>query len=160
METQETRPAGANPSRQAPRQQRPTRGPLGRLTLIAFLGYVLMYFVTFFYTLLVEGIFFLPILLFAGFLLPFAGVLATRWGAAPLPAALVSLLTVTFLLFQPHNTYVLTHPAQSEFIVSVPFFACGLVAGVAGVWATVQNYRGGERRLPRFFGRSLSGLTG
>ena len=44
----------------------------------------------------------------------------------------------------------------------VPMIALGLVAGVAGVWATVQNYRGGdeERRLPRFFGRSLSGLAG
>src|SRR5215467_1553792 len=160
METQETRPASTDPSRQAPRLKRHPRGPLGTLTLIAFVGYVLMYFVTFFYTLLVEGIFFPPILLFAGFLLPFAGVLATRWRAAPLPAALVSLLTVTFLLFPPHNTYVLTHPAQSEFIVSVPFFACGLVAGLAGIWATLQNYRGGERRSPRFFGRSLSGLAG
>jgi plastocyanin len=160
METQETRPASTDPSRQAPRLKRHPRGSLGTLTFIAFLGYILMYFVTFAFTLLVEGILFPPILIFAGFLLPFAGVLATRWRLAPLPAALVSLLTVTFLLFQPHNLYVLSHPAQSEFIVSVPFFAFGLVAGVTGVWATVQNYRGGERRPPRFLGSSLSGLAG
>src|SRR5215831_4242979 len=139
METQTTRPAVADRSKPAPRLKRSTRGPLSTLTLIAFLSYVLMYLVTFFFTLLVERLFFPPILLFAGFLLPFAGVLATRWRAAPLPAALVSLLTVTFLLFQPHNTYVLTHPAQSEFIVSVPFFACGLVAGVAGFGARFQT---------------------
>jgi hypothetical protein len=160
METQETRPAAPDLSTQAPRLKRYTRGPIGTLTLIAFLGYILMHFVLFFFTLLVEGILFPPILLFAGFLLPFAGVLATRWRFAPLPAALVSLLTVTFLLLQPRNLYVLSHPAQSEFIVDVPFIAFGLVAGVAGVWATVENYRGGERRPPRFFGSSLSGLAG
>jgi hypothetical protein len=162
METQTTRPAVADRSKPAPRPKRPTRGPLGTLTLIAFLGYVLMYFVTFFFTLLVERVFFPPILLFAGFLLPFAGVLATRWRFAPLPAAAVSLLTVTFLLLRPHNSYVFTHPAQSEFIVAVPTIAFGLVAGVAGVWATVQNYRGAgdERRPPRFLGSSLSGLVG
>jgi hypothetical protein len=161
METQETRPVLPDLSTQAPRLKRHPRGPLGTLTLIAFLGYILMYFVTFFYTLLVEGIFFPPILIFAGFLLPFAGVMATRWRFAPLPGAVVSLLTVTFLLLQPHNLYVLTH-AQPEFIVAVPTIAFGLVAGVAGVWATVENYRGGgkERRPPRFLGRSLSGLAG
>src|SRR5262249_4239474 len=121
-----------------------------------------MYVVTFLFTLLVEGVFFPPILIFAGFLLPFAVVLLTRWRAAPLPAAVVSLVTVTFLLFMPHNLYVLSHPAQSEFIVSVPFFAFGLVAGITGIWATVENYRGGgeAHRPPRFLGRSLSGLAG
>jgi hypothetical protein len=141
--------------------KRHPRGPLGRLTLLAFLGYVLLYVVYFLYGLLVVGIFFPPALLFAVLLLPFAGVLATRWRFAPLPAALVSLLTVTFLLLQPHDLYVLTH-AQPEFIVLVPMMALGLVAGVAGVWATVENYRGegAERRPPRFLGRSLSGLAG
>ena len=125
METQTTRPAVADRSKPAPRLKRPTRGPLSTLTLIAFLGYVLMYLVTFFFTLLVERVFFPPILLFAGFLLPFAGVLATRWRAAPLPAALVSLLTVTFLLFQPHNTYVLTHPAQTSIFEAVSVLTVG-----------------------------------
>jgi plastocyanin len=162
METQETRPPTPDLSAQAPRLKRRTRGPLGQLTLIAFVGYILMHFVLFSFTLLVEGILFPPILLFAGFLLPFAGLLATRWRFATLPAALVSLLNITFLLLQPHNLYVLSHPAQSEFIVSVPFLAFGLVAGIAGVWATVENYRGGneERHSPRFLGRFLSGLAG
>jgi hypothetical protein len=161
MEAQETRPAVADLSKQAPRLQRHMRGPLGRLTLYAFLGYILMYVVYFFFELLVEGILFPPTLLFAGFLLPFAGVMATRWRFAPLPAALVSLLTVTFLLLQPHDLYVLAH-VQPEFIVFVPLIALGLVAGVAGIWATVQTYRGGaeERRSPRFLGHSLSGLAG
>ena len=162
MEAQETHPPSPDPSAQAPRLKRRTRGPLGQLTLIAFVGYILMHFVLFSFTLLVEGLLFPPILLFAGILLPFAGVMATRWRFAPLPAGLVSLLTITFLLLQPHNRYVLSHPAQSEFIVSVPFLAFGLVAGIAGVWATVESYQSGgkECRPPRFLGHSLSGLAG
>jgi len=161
METQKTHPASPDLSTQAHRPKRHMRGPLGRLTLIAFLGYVLLYFVYFVFALLVLGIVFPPALLFAGFLLPFAGLLATRWRFAPLPAALVSLLTATFLLLQPHDLYVLTH-VQPEFIVFVPMIALGLVAGVAGVWATVVNYRGGdeERRSPRFLGSFLTGLAG
>ena len=162
METQqETHRASADLSKQAPRLQRRTRGPLERLTLYAYLGYILMYIVYFFFEWLVEGLRFPPTLLFAGFLLPFAGVLATRWRFAPLPAALVSLLTVTFLLLQPHDLYVLTH-VQPEFIVFIPMIALGLVTGVAGIWATVQNYRGeGDgRRSPRVLGNTLSGLAG
>jgi plastocyanin len=161
METQETRPVSPDLGNAAPRRKRHPRGPLGRLALNAFLGYILMYVIYFFFEWLVEGLVFPPTLLFAALLLPFAGVLLTRWGFAPLPAALVSLLTVTFLLLQPHDLYVLAH-VQPEFIVFVPMIALGLVAGVAGIWATVLNYRGGgeERRTPRFFGRSLSGLAG
>jgi plastocyanin len=161
METKEHHPAPVDPSRQTPRLNRTTRGPLATLTLIAFLGYVLLYFVYFVFVLLVLGIVFPPALLFAALLLPFAGVLATRWRAAPLPAALVSLLTVIFLVLQPHDLYVLLH-VQPEFIVMVPMITFGLVAGVAGIWATVENYRGGNegRRHPRFFGRFLSGLAG
>jgi len=160
METQETR-LPSDLGTQPPRLKRPASGPLVRLTLIAFLGYILLYVVYFVFALFVLGIVFPPALLFAALLLPFAGVLAIRWRFAPLPAALVSLLTVTFLLLQPHNLYVLSH-AQPEFIVFVPMIAFGLVAGIAGIWATVVNYRDGgeERRTPRFLGHSLSGLAG
>jgi plastocyanin len=161
METQEIRPPSPDLSAQTPRLKRRTRGPLERLTLYAYLGYILMYVIYFFFEWLVEGILFPPTLLFAGFLLPFAGVLATRWRFAPLPAALVSLLTVMFLLLQPHDLYVLAH-VQPEFIVFVPMIVLGLVAGLAGIWATVLNYRDGdeERRTPRFLAHSLSGLAG
>jgi hypothetical protein len=160
MEIQETR-LPPDLSTQPPRLKRPTSGPLVRLTLIAFLGYILLYVVYFVFALFVLGIVFPPALLFAGLLLPFAGLLATRWRFGPLPAALVSLLTVTFLLLQPHNLYVLSH-VQPEFIVFVPMIAFGLVAGIAGIWATVVNYRDGgeERRTPRFLGHPLSGLAG
>src|SRR5215468_12362627 len=107
METQEIRPAGADLSKQVPRLTRRKRGPLSTLTLIAFLGYVLLYVVYFLFALVVAGIFFPPALLFAALLLPFAGVMATRWRFAPLPVGLVSLLTVIFLVVQPHDLYVL-----------------------------------------------------
>ena len=105
----------------------------------------------FLFALVVAGIFFPPALLFAALLLPFAGVMATRWRFAPLPVGLVSLLTVIFLVVQPHDLYVLTH-VQLEFIVLVPMIVLGLVAGVAGIWATVENDHNAsdEHRSPRF----------
>jgi drug/metabolite transporter (DMT)-like permease len=104
METKEKRPEQADLGRQAPRLDRNTRGPLGTLTLIAFLGYDLMYFVAFFNALLVAGVFVPPILIFAVFILLVAGVVATRWRWAPLLGAFVSLVTATFVLIQPHMT--------------------------------------------------------
>jgi plastocyanin len=162
METKEQRPEQAYRSTSARGLDRNTRGPLGTLTLIAFLGYVLMYFVGFFRVLFVEGIFFLPMLLFAVFTLLVAGIVTTGFRWAPLLGAVVSLATATFVFLQPEEIYVLTHLAHPLFIVFVPMGAFGLVALVAGVGATVQNYRGVgyERRLPRWSGLSLSGLAG
>jgi hypothetical protein len=144
MDTIETPPEQADLSKQAPRLNRHTRGPLGMLTLVAFLGYDVMYFAAFFNA-LVAGLFVPPILVFAVVILLVAGVVATRWQWAPLVGAVVSLLTAAFVLPQPHNTYVLTHLVQPEFILLVLLSAFGLVALVAGVGATVQNYRGVRR---------------
>jgi hypothetical protein len=162
METTEQRPEQADLPSQARRLKRKTRGPLGTLTLIALLGYTLMNVVAFFRALLIEGIFVPPILVFAVLLLLTTGVVAIRLRWTPLFGAIVTLLTVTITLIQPHNTYVLTHPAQLEFILLVLASAFGLVAIVAGVGATRRNYRGigHEPRLPRFAGISLSGLAG
>jgi hypothetical protein len=162
METKEKHTEQANFTNRAPSLDRNRRGPLGTLTLVAFLGYVLMHFVAFFRALLVDGDFVPPILIFAVFLLLVAGVVATGWRWAPLLGAFVSLVTATLVLPDPHNTYVLTHPAHPEFIVLVLLSAFALVALVAGIGATVQNYRGVgyESRLPHFSGISLSGLAG
>jgi len=138
------------------------RGPLGTLTLIAMLGYTLTYFVTFFRSLLVDGVFVPPILVFAVFLLLISGIVAIPWRWTPLFGACMTLLTVTFVLIQPHNTYVLTHPAHPEFLLLVLASAFGLVAIVAGVEATRRKYRGlgHEPGLPRWSGSSLVGLAG
>ena len=142
METQEQRPAPADPSLQAPRQTRTTRGPLATLTLIAFLGYDLTYFAVFVNALLGADGFEPQILGSAILLLLLSSVVAIRWRWAPLFGATVSLVTALFVFLQPHSINVLTHLIQPEFIIIVLSMACALVALVAGVGATVQNVRG------------------
>ncbi len=162
MKTTEKRPEQADLPNRARSKDRRTRGPLGTLTLLALLGYTLIIFVAFLRALLVEGVFVPPILVSAVLLLLVSGIIVVSWRWTPLFGACMTLLTLTFALIQPHNTYVLTHPAQPEFILLVLASAFGLVAIVAGVGATMGNYRGSghESRLPRFTGISLSGLAG
>jgi len=56
METQEKLPEQADLPSRARSLDRKTRGPLGTLTLVAWLGYAFMYFVVFFNALLVSGV--------------------------------------------------------------------------------------------------------
>jgi hypothetical protein len=162
METKEKRFEQADLPTSARGLSHNVRGPLGTLTLIALLGYTLTYFITFFRALLVDGDFVLPILVFAVLLLLISGIVAIPWRWTPLFGACMTLLTLTFVLIQPHNTYVLTHPAQPEFMLLVLASAFGLVAIVAGVGATIRKYRGRGHKpgLPRWSGISLSGLAG
>jgi plastocyanin len=164
METTEKRPEQADLSRQAPVLDRRTRGPLDRLVLTAFIGYAFMYFVTFFYVLLVGKVFIPPIVIEAALVLLAAVVVATRWRWAPLPGALVALLTLRDPILQPHNIYTYTHPGQSnyEFMLLVLVTGFGLVALVTSIMAAIRNVRGlsHESGLPRFGGFLLSGFAG
>jgi plastocyanin len=164
METTEKRPEQADLSRQAPGLDRHTRGPLGRLMLTAFIGFAFMYFVAFFYILLVGKVFIPPVVIEAVLVLLATVVVTTRWRWAPLPGALVALLTLYDPIFQPHNLYTYTHPGQSnyEFILLVLVTSFGLVALVTSIMAAVRNFRGlgQESRLPRFGGFLLSGFAG
>ncbi len=164
METKEKRAEQADLTRQAPSLDRNTRGPLGTLMLATFIGYDLMYFVVFFYALLVAKEFIPPIVIEATLVLLATVVVATRWRWAPLPGALVVLLTLLDPIFQPHDIYVFTHPGQSnyEFILIVLVIAFGLVALVTSIVAAIRNFRGlgHESRLPRFSGFVLSGFAG
>ena len=83
METKEQRPEQADLPSRARRLDRHTRGPLGTLMLVAFIGYAFMYFVVFFYALLVAKAFIPPIAIEASLILLAAGVVATRWRWAP-----------------------------------------------------------------------------
>jgi hypothetical protein len=123
-----------------------------------------MYYVVFLYALLVTEEFIPPIVIEASLVLLAAGVIATRWRPAPYLGALVVLLTLLDPIFQPHDFYVFTHPAQSnyEFMVLVLLIAFGLVALVTSIGTIIRRYRGPgqEPGLPRFTGISLSGLAG
>jgi plastocyanin len=164
METKEKHSEQADVPTRTRGLDRNARGPLGTLTLVAFLGYAFMYFVVFFYVLLVAREFIPPIVIEASLVLLAAGVVATRWRPAPYLGALVALLTLYDPIFQPHDLYVFTHPAQSnyEFSLILLVVAFGLVSLVACVVTIIGRYRGqgAEPHLPRFAGISLSGLAG
>ncbi len=164
METKEKRPEQADLASHAHGLDRHTRGPLGTLTLVAFLGYAFMDYTVFFYALFVAKAFIPPMVIEASLVLLAAIVVATRWHWAPYLGALVALLTLLDPIFQPHDIYDFTHPGQSnyEVILIVLVIAFGLVALVASVGTIMQTYRrqGLEPRLPRLAGFLLSGWAG
>jgi uncharacterized cupredoxin-like copper-binding protein len=139
-----------------------TRQPLaalGKLTIAALIGDAAMlgYAQTIF-----GG--FDPIMTgFAVAFLVVAGVVAVGWRWAPALGALVSLLLAGGLLAPAITEVVfsLTHPSDfgtfSLLVVLLPLLLIGLISGIA---ATVQNYRGGTRRAPRWLSPALIALGG
>jgi hypothetical protein len=162
MKSTEKRPEQADLPRQARHPDYAKRGPLGRLMLIAFIGYAFMYFVAFFYILLVGKVFIPPVLIEGALVVLATGVVAIRWRWAPHLGALVALLTLYDPIFQPHNLYLFIHPAQQEYPLIVLVIAFGLVALVASVGSIRRAHwgSGSEARLPRFSGFLLSGFAG
>lgn len=165
--TKKHRSEQADLADQVRRPGRPGRGPLGRLTLIAFLGYAAMVYVVFFYALFVAKVFIPPIVIEASLILLAAGVLATGWRYAPYLGAVVALLTLYDPIFQPHNIYIFTHPGQSnyEFIILILIIALGLVSLAACITAIIARRQGRgtletASGLPRYTAVSLSGLAG
>jgi plastocyanin len=86
--------------------------------------------------------------LFAGLMLGAAGLIATRWRWTPLVGAGLSAMVV--LANSGPVFYDLTHPDNvvlfRYMVVAVSFAVAGTVAGIG---ATVQNYRGTAYRTPR-----------
>ena len=146
METTGKVPEQTNLTRQARGLDRKTLSPLGKLTLVGLLGYSLTAFIVFFRVLLVVGLFVPPIIVVAVVTGLAAGAVAARWRPAPLLGAIVLLISLVPMLTSPVTIYDLTHPAQFlAFILVVLALAFALVAIVAGVGTTVQNYRGARR---------------
>ena len=117
---------------------------LTRVTLVALLGTALVNtaYIALFAVLLHH--FFLPAALIAC-LSPLlaAGLLTTRWRWTPALGAALVLLITTLFFSQPLLQYYLTHPGYRPafFFTSVLILACAVVAVVAGLSATLQNYR-------------------
>ncbi len=135
---------------------------LGKVTAGALLGQAIAITVQILTTSLLHGTFMpaffigiLPLLLVAGFVIS-----RVRW--APALGSGVALLIATLWLFAPDYQYDLTHPGGNviDFIIVVILLACALVAIVAGVWATVQNYQSAEPRTPQALRPGLSALSG
>src|SRR5258708_25826373 len=96
-----------------------------------------------------------PILLVGGCV-----VSRVRWAAAL--GSGVAFVIATLWLFAPDYQYDLTHPGGNviDFILLVLILAFGLVAVVAGVRATIQNYRSAAPRPLPWLRPGLSALAG
>ncbi|HYL43857.1 MAG TPA: plastocyanin/azurin family copper-binding protein [Ktedonobacteraceae bacterium] len=91
-----------------------------------------------------------------------------RW--APLLGSLLSGYILYVFLFQvSFPVYHLLHPKDALdstalsfgiFVIIVLILSCAIVAFGAGIGATVQNYRTGERLKPRWLAPTLTGMAG
>ena len=146
METIEKRSEQADLTRPATSLSRKKLSPLGKLTLIAMFGAILMNTLAFVSILLIEGIVIPPLPVIVVVTGLAAGAVAAGFRPAPLLGAIVILISSVPMLADPVTIYRLTHPEQPFwFILIVLTLAFSLVAIVAGVGATVQNYRGVRR---------------
>ena len=91
-----------------------------------------------------------------------AGLVLTgvRWTAA-LGALFGAGVWIGGLSSQSYSLYHLTHPQEGgPFIVSVLIYVLAIIAIVAGIVATMQNYRGGARLAPRWTSAFLGVMAG
>ena len=135
---------------------------LSKVTAVALCGQAIAIAVQMLITLLLHGTFdpgffiiIIPALLVAGFV-----VSRVRW--APALGSGVAFVIATLWLFAPDYQYDLTHPGGNviDFILLVLILAFGLVAVVAGVRATIQNYRSAAPRPLPWLRPGLSALAG
>jgi plastocyanin len=96
--------------------------------------------------------------IFATLLAVVAALIMTGWRWTPLLGAGLSVVVVA--ANSEAVLYDITHPANFHlFAYMVVAVAFVLVGAVAGISATVQNYRPGARRAPRWTGSALLALA-
>jgi plastocyanin len=140
---------------------RPPVAALGKLTVIALLGFPLLVSSD-----LVRHGLTMPGLLFTGIALALAGIvsglIATGWRWAPLlGAALYALLLLTSF---PTVLAALSNPSGDTYLFAFNaiFLALAAVGITAGIGATIQNYRSAtaNRSAPRWLAAGLAGVAG
>jgi uncharacterized cupredoxin-like copper-binding protein len=143
-ETIVTRPSGRRPL-----------AALGKLTLAAMLGVGVVFVLG---SLILNGT--IDPFSLVGALIAFAcaGLVVTGWRWAPAAAGVVAALLV--LMLAAFGLPTLSRPHEPDFTGIVLVLALALVAAAAGFGAAVQNYRGGERRMPRGMAYALTALGG
>lgn len=131
---------------------------LGILTVVGLIGCALASG----FLLLQIGLIIVPIVIVGLVLLAMAGLVATgiRW--APLLATCDALGTmIGGLVTQQYFSYHLTHPDQPGFFAAALLvYAFAFVAAIAGICATIQNYRSQDRPTPRLLAPLLTALGG
>ena len=134
---------------------------LEKVTAIALLINSLSYWVYILIVYVSAGALIIPLVVIA-FIMLLAAIIAAfglRWTSAV--GALIALAVTTGSYAQPYFPYDVAHPGiMGSFIPVVILTVCAIVAIIAGVAATIQNYSRGERKAPRGLGTILTGVTG
>lgn len=139
---------------------RPGLSALGKTTALATLGNALTYFVNLLLVLVLGNVFIPPLLILGLVTLVAAGISLLRFRLAPAISALVVLVAGIGTFTVPINQYHITHPGEGiTFISDLLILAFAVVAVVAGLATTVQNYRGLERPTPRNLRPMLTAFT-
>jgi glucan phosphoethanolaminetransferase (alkaline phosphatase superfamily) len=122
---------------------------LAKTTAIATLANSLAYFVDLVLVLVFGKVFISALLILGLVTLVAAGVSFLRFRFAPAISALVVLASATGTFAVPINQYHITHPSEAAtFIIDLIILAFAVAAVVAGIAATLQNYRSLERPTP------------
>src|SRR5215469_3244801 len=117
------------------------RSTLRKVTTLALLGTSLAYFANVLLVLLAAQTFIPPLLILGIVTLLGAALSFLSFRPAPALGAVIALGAISAQMSVPINQYFLTHPSDAEtFIPLVITLSFGLVAGIAGIAATVQNY--------------------
>lgn len=92
-----------------------------------------------------------------------AGLIVTRIHWMPPLVVLLSGIFFYQVSNEPFVGYHLANPKAGgffPFVLDILIIACALVTLGASIGATVQNYRQGERKAPRWLASTLTGLAG
>ena len=139
---------------------RPGLSALARTTALATLGNALTYFVNVLLVLVFGKALIFPLLILGLVTLVAAGISVLRFRLASAIGALVVLVAGIGTFTVPINQYHITHPSEgTTFISNLLILAFAVVAVVAGLAATVQNYRSLERPTPRNLRPLLTAFT-
>lgn len=146
----------------------PTRGffrslsTLGKVTTIALLINALVYFLYIAIVYSAAGIIIIPLVIIGLVTLLVTIIMAIGWRWTPMLGAVIALATSSGSFSQPYFPNDLEHPANSGLFIPVfIIMVSACVAIVAGIAATIQNYRqgGGERSAPRGLNTLLTGIV-
>ena len=134
---------------------RPPLSALAKLTMAALTGFALA--IVYASTMLI-GKWGLDTAIMVVVILIVAGTNLIGWRWTPLVGAILPIAILTPSM--PLVVNDLLHPEAFDFFAfMVIFVALALVAGIAGIGATVHNYRSRTRRTPRFLWHALLSLA-
>lgn len=138
----------------------PSRSALSKVAATALLGTSLAYFANLLLVLIAAQTFIPPLLILGVLTLLGAALYFLRFRGTPAIGALVALGSISVQMSVPINQYFFTHPSDApSFIALIIILSFGLVSIIAGIAATIQNYRTPEAEAPGNLRLLLTGFT-